>query len=129
MEKRYYELLYVVIPTLSEDELKGVMEDVAGIITREDGEILKNELWQKRNLAYPIKKFKQGYYILVHFKAPPGVPRIVEEKLRIRENVLRYMVTNMLKKDMAKYQKQDAQKENQPETGVTQKEEDNGKSE
>ncbi len=102
---RYYELLYVVVPTLSEDELKAVMEEVAGIISKEGGEILKNELWQKRTLAYPIKKFKQGYYILVHFSADPAVPKVVEEKLRIKENILRYMVTNMLKKDMAKYQK------------------------
>jgi len=102
---RYYELLYVVQPTFSDEELKGVMEEVAGYITREGGEILKNELWQKRNLAYPIKKFKQGYYILVHFRAEPPVPKKVEEKLRIKESVLRFIITNMLKKDIAHYTK------------------------
>ena len=106
----YYELLYIVQPTIPEEELKGIMDDMASIITKSGGEILKNEIWQKRTLAYPIKKFKQGYYVLVHFKSEPGIPKVLEEKMRIKEDILRFMTTTMLKKDIASYQKkQEAQ--------------------
>ncbi len=108
----YYELLYIVRPTLSEEELKSITDDMASLITKSGGELLKNEVWQKRNLAYPIKKFKQGYYVLVHFKAQPSLPKILEEKMRIKEDILRFMTTTMLKKDIAGYQKQEEKEEN-----------------
>ncbi len=109
---RYYELLYIVQPSLSEEELKNIMDDIASRITKSGGEILKNEVWQKRNLAYPIKKFKQGYYILVHYKSESNTPKIIEERMRIKEDILRFMTTNMLKKDIDAYNKQNV-KENQ----------------
>ncbi len=115
----YYELLYIVQPTLPDEELKGVMDDIALIITKSGGEIFKNEVWQKRTLAYPIKKFKQGYYVLVHFQSNPDTPKALEEKMRIKEDILRFMTTTMLKKDISSYQKQEKQEET----------EDNGKSE
>jgi small subunit ribosomal protein S6 len=102
----YYELLYIVQPTSADEELKATMDDIAGRITKAGGEILRNEVWQKRNLAYPIKKFKQGYYVLVHYKSKSSLPKELEERLRIKEDVLRFMTTNMLKKDIAAYEKQ-----------------------
>ena len=119
----YYELLYIVRPTIVEEELKSLSGDMAEIITKAGGEVLKNEIWQKKNLAYPIKKFKQGYYILVHFKSEPGVPKLLEEKMRIKEDILRFMTTSMLKKDITNYQKQ------QEEEKQKEKKESDGESE
>ncbi len=113
---KYYELLYVVQPHLSEEQLKDFMDVVAERIKSEGGEVLKNELWQKRNLAYPIKKFKQGYYILTHYRAPSPVPRKIEEFLRIKEDVLRFINIAMMKKDIKQYE-------------AVQKKEEDGKSE
>ncbi|WP_025209194.1 30S ribosomal protein S6 [Hippea sp. KM1] len=104
---RYYELLYIVRPTMGEDELKAFINGVKERIEAEGGEILKNEVWQKRNLAYPIKKFKQGYYILVHYRSEAEVPKKIEEYLRIKEDVLRFLTTYMLKKDIKAYQKKE----------------------
>ncbi|AEA34539.1 30S ribosomal protein S6 [Hippea maritima] len=101
---RYYELLYIVRPTMGEDELKAFIEGVAERIKAEGGEILKNEVWQKRSLAYPIKKFKQGYYILVHYKSEADTPKRIEEFLRLKEDVLRFITTYMLKKDIKVYE-------------------------
>ncbi len=114
---KYYELLYVLQPTMSEEDLNKFINEVGERIKAEGGEIFKNELWQKRNLAYPIKKFRQGYYVLVHYKAEPTVPKKIEDYLRIKEVVLRWINVNMLKKDMKQYQQAEAKKE------------DNGKSE
>ncbi len=108
---KYYELLYIVQPTLAEEELKGIMSDIADRITKAGGEILKNEVWQKRSLAYPIKKFKQGYYVLVHYKSETNVPKEIEERIRIKEDILIFMTSNMLKKDITAYEKQQTSKE------------------
>lgn len=105
----YYELLYIVQPTLSEEDLKSVTDDIAQTITKANGELLKNEVWQKKKLAYPIKKFKQGYYVLVHYRAPSDTPKKLEERMRIKEDILRFMTTNMLKKDIVGYQKEQEQ--------------------
>ena len=103
----YYELLYVVQPHMSEEQLNEFIKAVAERIKNEGGEILKNELWQKRNLAYPIKKFKQGYYILVHYRAPSYTPKSIEEYLRIKEDILRFINVTMLKRDRKKYEKEE----------------------
>lgn len=105
----YYELLYIVRPTVSDDDLKSIMDELAGKISELGGEILKNDIWGKRNLAYPIKKFKQGSYVLVHYKSASNVPKPIEEKMRIKEDILRFMTTNMLKKDILSYEKKAVQ--------------------
>lgn len=120
----YYELLYIVRPTVSDDDLKSIMNEIAGKISELGGEVLKNDIWGKRNLAYPIKKFKQGSYILVHYKSASNVPKPVEEKMRIKEDILRFMTTGMLKKDIAFYEKKAAQ-----ESKESQESEGNGESE
>ncbi len=109
---RYYELLYIVQPHMSDEQLKEFMSVVAEKIKSEGGEILKNELWQKRNLAYPIKKFKQGYYILVHYRAPAVTPKKIEEFLRIKEDILRFINIAMMKKDRKQYEALEKKEEN-----------------
>ncbi len=105
----YYELLYIVRPTVSDDDLKLIMNEVSGGIGELGGEVLKNDIWGKRILAYPIKKFKQGNYVLVHYKSASNVPKLVEEKMRIKEDILRFMTSKMLKKDIISYQKKAVQ--------------------
>ncbi len=109
---RYYELLYIVQPHMSDEQLKEFMSVVAEKIKSEGGKILKNELWQKRNLAYPIKKFKQGYYILVHYRAPAATPKKIEEFLRIKEDILRFINIAMMKKDRKQYEALEKKEEN-----------------
>jgi len=99
----WYELLYIVPPVLSDEAVKEVQDNVNAVITQNNGEILKSDIWSRRKLAYPIKKHEQGIYILVHFKAPPAVPRIIGAKLKFMEDIIRLMVSKMLKKDVAKY--------------------------
>jgi small subunit ribosomal protein S6 len=99
----WYELLYIVSPVFSDEAVKEVQDSVDAIITQNGGEILKSGVWGRRKLAYPIKKYEQGVYILVHFKSSFTLPRIINEKLKFMENVIRFMVSKMLKKDIKKY--------------------------
>ncbi|MFI3230337.1 MAG: 30S ribosomal protein S6 [bacterium] len=87
-----YELAVIVKPTLEEDALKAELESVQQLITRFGGTIDKVDDWGKRRLAYEIKKLNDGFYNFITFTADPEAPKEIESRMRIKENVLRYLV-------------------------------------
>ena len=88
---RRYEQIYILRPSLSEDEINKVVENTNQIITDEEGCIISNIKWGMKKLAYPIKKESQGYYIFADFAATPAAVAEVERKFRIDDSVLKYM--------------------------------------
>lgn len=88
-----YELALILNPALEEDALKDEFDKVQEYITRFGGETEKVDNWGKRKLAYEIKKINDGFYYFVTFEAPPSAPKELESRLRIRENVIRYLIT------------------------------------
>ena len=89
-----YEVLYLITPELDEETNKAVIEKFAGIITATGGEIVKQDEWGKRRLAYAIDYKTEGYYVLVDFNAAPTLPAELERNFRNDERILRYMVTS-----------------------------------
>lgn len=89
-----YEVLYLITPELDEETNKAVIEKFAGIITANGGEIVKQDEWGKRRLAYAIDYKTEGYYVLVDFNAVPTLPAELERNFRNDERILRYMVTS-----------------------------------
>ena len=69
------------------------MDKFAGIITGNGGEVVKQEEWGKRKLAYAIDYKTEGSYVLVTFNAPADLPKELERNFRNDERILRYMVT------------------------------------
>ena len=88
-----YEVLYLITPELDEESNRAVMDKFAGIITANGGEIVKQDEWGKRKLAYAIDYKTEGFYVLVTFNAPTDLPKELERNFRNDERVLRYMVT------------------------------------
>jgi small subunit ribosomal protein S6 len=89
---RHYELVFVLKPTLSEEELNGKVETIQNLIKDNQGEIYNFEKWGRKNLAYPIQKFNSGYYYLINYKtANNKLPGILEYNLRINEDVIRFL--------------------------------------
>jgi small subunit ribosomal protein S6 len=88
---RRYEQIYILRPSLSEDEINTVVENTNQIITDEKGCIISNMKWGMKKLAYPIKKELQGYYIFSDFATTPAAVAEVERKFRIDDSVLKYM--------------------------------------
>ena len=66
---RNYEIMFIVRPTLSEDEVKKVVKDFSYIITKNGGKVTKEENMGQRELAYEIKDFKSGYYFVFEVEA------------------------------------------------------------
>lgn len=87
-----YELAVVFSPLLDEESLKAELEKVETLVTRFNGTIEKVDSWGKRRLAYPIKKQNDGFYYFISFNADGSTPAEIESRIRIIENVYRYLI-------------------------------------
>ncbi len=86
-----YELAVVVNAKLEEEERAAVIEQVKEYITRAGGSVTDVDEWGIRKLAYEIQKMHEGYYYFIHFEADGTCPGEVERRVRIMENVIRYL--------------------------------------
>lgn len=86
-----YELAVVVSAKIEDDARAEVIEKVKALITRFGGNVTDVDEWGKKRLAYEIQKMNEGYYYFIHFDAETTVPGEVEQRIRIMDNVLRYL--------------------------------------
>lgn len=87
-----YELAIVLKPGLDDEGVKTEMEKIHGLIGRFGGTVDKVDDWGKRRLAYEIDKCNEGFYSFTAFTSEPGAPAEIESRVRIMENVLRYLI-------------------------------------
>lgn len=87
-----YELVYILPPTVEEEQTTGVIESVSNFIQSLKGEVQEVKPWGRRRFAYPIKHFREGGYVEMHFKLDPAMSADLERGLRLNESVLRYML-------------------------------------
>jgi len=88
---RRYELIFIVQPELSEEEVKAITDRYLQIITAQKGTIIKTEDWGNRRLAYDIKKQSKGNYILVDFYGQGSMIQEIERNLKIDDNILKFI--------------------------------------
>lgn len=95
---RQYELVFILKPTLSEEELASKLEAIQSLIQQNGGEVLELQKWGRKNLAYPIQKFNSGYYYLINYASRnSNLPSILEYNLRIDEAVIRFLNVKLKK--------------------------------
>jgi len=87
-----YELVLVLVPTLEDEALQAQVDVVTGRITQLGGTVDKTEVWGRKQLAYPIKKYHEGHFILFNMQVPPTAVVSLERDLKISEPVLRHLV-------------------------------------
>ena len=87
-----YELGVIVSARLEEESQKAELDRVQDLVTRFGGTIEKVDNWGRRKLAYPIEKQTDGIYSFITFSSEGGVPAEIESRLRILENVLRFLI-------------------------------------
>lgn len=88
-----YEVMFVIDPTLEDEAKNATVETVKEIIAA-DGEVGDVETLGMKKLAYPILKNTEGYYVLVNFKGNATLPKELDRRLRISDNVLRHIIIN-----------------------------------
>lgn len=87
-----YEIALVVNARIEDDERTAVVERVKALVERFNGTVTNVDEWGKRKLAYEIQKMSEGYYYFIQFEAEADAPAELESRLRIMDNVLRYLV-------------------------------------
>ena len=92
---REYEMIVIINPEVAEEDVPGTIDKVSDFITSRGGEVTEVDRWGKRKLAYPIKHFIEGNYVLTRFKFEPGMTAELEASLKISEMILRHMVVRL----------------------------------
>jgi len=88
-----YECVYIVNPTLGEDNIKALVEKFSALIGSL-GTLESVEEWGSRRLAYPIDKLTEGYYVLTTFTSGPEAPAELERVLKITDGIMRFLVVH-----------------------------------
>lgn len=86
-----YELAVIVNAKIEDDVRIETLEKIKELIARFGGSIVDVDEWGKKRLAYEIQKMKEGYYYFIHFESDSTVPAEIEARLRIMENVIRFL--------------------------------------
>lgn len=86
-----YELAVVVNAKIEDDARTATIEKVKEYVTRFGGVITNVDEWGKKKLAYEIQKMSEGFYYFIQFESDADAPAEIERRVRIMENVLRYL--------------------------------------
>ena len=86
-----YETVFILTPVLSDAQMKEAVGKFTDVLKGEGAEIVNEEYWGLRKLAYPIDKKTTGFYQLVEFKANPTTIEALEKQFRRDERVIRFL--------------------------------------
>lgn len=88
-----YDLNVILDPNLNETQLKLEKDAITAQIERVEGEVSELDEWGNKRLAYPIRKLNEGYYLIYKLSLSETAPRQLATNLRLRDNVMRVLVT------------------------------------
>jgi len=107
----HYETVFITTPVLSEAQMKEAVEKFRGVITGKGGEIVNEENWGLKKLAYPIQKKSTGFFNLFEFKAPTDLVKTLEIEYKRDERVIRFLTVKLEKYAIEYAEKRKSKKE------------------
>ena len=90
-----YETVFILTPVLSDDQMKETAAKIKKVLTDKGAEILNEEAWGLKKMAYAIQKKSTGFYCLIEFKAEPEVIKTLETAFRRDEKVIRFQTVKL----------------------------------
>jgi len=93
--ERQYELVYIVPPETTEQQVTELHEQLEGIVSRLHGKIDKTENWGRKKLAYDIGHYKEGVYVLEVINGSGEVMKEIDRRLRVIDLVIRHMIVRV----------------------------------
>ena len=90
-----YETVFILTPVLSDEQMKETVAKFKNLLTEKGAEILNEETWGLKKMAYAIQKKSTGFYCLLEFKAEPDVIKKLEIGYRRDEKVIRFMTVKL----------------------------------
>ena len=91
----HYETVFILTPVLSDEQMKETVAKFKSLLTDNGAEILNEEAWGLKKMAYAIDKKSTGFYCLIEFKGEPTIVNTLETGYRRDERVIRYMTTRL----------------------------------
>ena len=88
-----YEILYILSPSISEEEREKLIKKFSDYITSKKGTVAQIDKWGIKKLAYPIAFKNEGYYILMNYACEPQVSNDMEKLMLITDGILRTLIT------------------------------------
>jgi small subunit ribosomal protein S6 len=98
---KQYETVFIMTPVLSDEQMKETVEKYQKYLVSKNAEIVYENNWGLRKLAYPIQKKSTGFYHLIEFKAEPQVIREFEVAFKRDERILRFLTVVLDKHSLA----------------------------
>jgi small subunit ribosomal protein S6 len=96
---KYYENIVIINADLSEDDTQQAINTITDAIKKDGGVILKSENWGQRKLAYELNKQRKGTFLYILFQGPPSIVPILERFYKIYDQVIKFMVIRLSKKE------------------------------
>ena len=91
----HYETVFILTPVLSDEQTKETVAKFKKVLTDNGAEIMNEEAWGLKKMAYAIEKKSTGFYFLMEFKAEPEVIKTLETSYRRDEKVIRFMTVKL----------------------------------
>jgi len=92
---RYYETLYFINPNLADEEYGDVVTKFSNLVEKNKGIVIKIDEWGKKTLAYEVKKFDRGYYVLLQYCGEPDILEELKREFRLDERILKYQTVKL----------------------------------
>ncbi len=105
---RQYETGFVLSPGLSDEETEGFIKQMAEVIAQKKGRMVKQDVWGKRRLAYPIKRYHEGTYVFFLYEGPGDVSQELERRFKQTDSVIRFLTIKKDDKDLVRRKKKAA---------------------
>jgi small subunit ribosomal protein S6 len=87
-----YELIYIISPEVSEEELPQVIEKMSQSVSKAGGNVVELTKWGRKRMAYPIRRFAEGNYVFNRIELEPVKVKEIEANLRLSDEVLRHLM-------------------------------------
>ncbi len=111
MKLRTYEALYVVRPDKGDEEVQTIANGIEAQVTAQGGAIVRSEIWGKRKLAYEVKNFTEGHYVLVRFQAVPSFVSSLDASIKLSDDIIRHLIVYFDEKTLRLEEEQQIRKE------------------
>lgn len=105
---RLYETAFLIAPNLPEEEVEALIQEMAEVVKQKKGQMVKEDRWGKRKLAYPIKKFEEAYYVFFLYEGGPDIPAELERLFKQKDTVIRFMTIKQDRRENVRRKKKAA---------------------
>jgi small subunit ribosomal protein S6 len=88
---RNYEVVFIAAPTIASEELDGFIDHIQAVVESKNGKVVKVDNWGKKSLAYRIKKFREGYYVVLTIDGDGSAIAELERRFRVTDYIIRFI--------------------------------------